>query len=159
VQDPFTRVRLIKTPEELRLVHRCARIADQVLKRIKEVMRPGITERDVVAEAEYVARRLGCEGTSVLISRGTLMAQPMPQDTVLQAGDILQFSIEPEGPGGIWVQIVRMVALGEPSQDWQRLIDAGVEGEKRGAALLRDDCHASEVAKAMSALLPGKCLW
>jgi Xaa-Pro aminopeptidase len=156
VQAAFADLRLVKTPGEITLVRRCGQIADAVLGKIAGTIRPGITERDVIAEAEYVARRLGGEGASVLISRGSLMAQAMPQEGRLRPGDILQFSIEPEGPGGMWVQTVRMYALGEPSADWKQLISAGVEAEKQAAALLRNGCLAADVAKAMSSLLPGQ---
>ncbi len=156
IQEALTALRWIKTPEECKLIRRCGQIADAVLTRIRETVRPGVTERDLVAEAEFLARRLGCEGASVLISRGTLMAQPTPQENPLEPGDILQFSIEPEGPGGMWVQAVRMYALGEPSADWKRLIEAGVEAEQRGAARLKPGCPARAVAQAMSSLLPNQ---
>jgi Xaa-Pro aminopeptidase len=49
-----------------------------------------------------------------------------------------------------------MYALGEPSADWRRLIAAGIMGEKIAAELLRDGCQASQIAQAMSSLLPGQ---
>jgi Xaa-Pro aminopeptidase len=154
VQGPLTALRWVKTPEECKLMRRGGQIADAVLTKIRETVRLGVTERDLVAEAEYLARRLGCEGASELVSRGTLMAQPTPQENPLAPGDILQYSIEPEGPGGMWVQTVRMYALDEPPADWKRLIDAGVLAEQRGATLLKHGCPAHAVAQAMSSVLP-----
>lgn len=155
-QDAYSTMRLVKTPEEIKLVRRCGEIADRILERIGEIICPASTERDLVAEAEYLARCAGCEGISVLISRGTLMAQPIPQDVPLQKGDIVQVSVEPEGPGGMWVQTVRMYALGKPSTDWMRLIEAGLESERRGVALLKDGSTCATVAQAMAAMLPGR---
>ncbi len=156
VQGALTALRCVKTPAEYRLARQSAQVADAVLVKIGETIRPGVTERDLVAEAEYLARRLGCDGASVLISRGTLMAQPTASEHALEQSDILQFSIEPEGPGGMWVQTVRMYALGEPSADWQRLIEAGVKAEQSGAALLKHGCPAHAVAQAMSSALPNQ---
>ncbi|MBC8492438.1 MAG: aminopeptidase P family protein [Chloroflexi bacterium] len=153
VRDAFSDMRTIKTAEELKLVRRCAAIADEVLKKVAEEVRPGVSERDLVAEAEYVARRLGSEGTSMLISRGTELPQPMLQDSALEPGDVLQFSVELEGPGGLWVQMVRMYALGEPPKDLIQLVEKGIEAEKQAMSLLRDGCKAADIAKVMLAVL------
>lgn len=156
VQDPFAEMRAVKTAEELKLIRRCAAIADEVLKRVAEMVRPGVSERDIVAEAEYVARRLGSEGTSMLISRDISMARPFPQDGALEPGDVLQFSVEPEGPGGLWIQTVRMVSLGEPPKDLVQLVEKGVEAEKQAASLMQDGCEIADIAKAMLAVLDQK---
>lgn len=153
VQDAFSDMRAAKTAEELKLVRRCAVIADEVLKKVTDEVRPGVSERDIVAEAEYVARCLGSEGSSILISRGTEMPRPMLQDSALEPGDVLQLSIEPEGPGGLWVQTVRMYALGEPPKDLLRLVERGIEAERQAASLLRDGCEVADIAKAMLTVL------
>lgn len=152
-QAAFSTLRTTKTPEEIKLVRQCADIADAVLDRVAAVLRPGVSERDLVAEAEYVARRMGSEGISILISRGALVVQPTPQDRPLNRGDIIQFSVEPEGAGGIWVQTVRMYALGEPAPGWARLAQVGVEAEQRAALVMKAGRPIASVAQAMLAVM------
>jgi Xaa-Pro dipeptidase len=53
------RVRMIKSPYELEIMRDAARQVDLVYRRVSEVMREGMTELDLAAELEYVARREG----------------------------------------------------------------------------------------------------
>jgi Xaa-Pro aminopeptidase len=149
VQAAFSEMSATKTPEELKLVRRCAEIADEVLRKVAEKVRPGVTDREIVAEAEYTARCLGTEGGSMTISKSTAIAGPVLTDEPLGPCDVFQFSVEPAGPGGFWVQTVRMFALGEPPKEVTQLIEKGLEAEREAASLLREGCRTADVARAM----------
>jgi len=149
VQAPFSEMTATKTPEELLLMRRGAAITDQVLRMVGEKARAGVTDRDLVAEAEYLARRLGTEGAgSLSISKGTSVSGPV-RDQALQPGDVFQFSVEPEGPAGFWMQTIRMYAVGERPKEAVELVERGLEAERRAAALLRDGCRVADVADTM----------
>lgn len=53
------RVRMIKSPYELEIMRDAARQVDKVYRRAREVIREGMTDLDLAAELEYVARREG----------------------------------------------------------------------------------------------------
>lgn len=149
VQAEFVAVRSIRLPSETELVERCAAIGDDVLRQVANRVRPDVTERELVADAEYVARRLGAEGLSVLVATGPGMARPQPSDRPLQRGDVIQFSVEPEGPAGLWVQTVRMFAVGAISTATARLMETGLLAEACGAASLRSGTTANDTATRM----------
>jgi Xaa-Pro aminopeptidase len=153
VQDAFSHLRAVKTEEELKLVRQSAAIADRILEKVEREIRPGVSTWDLVAEAEYVARRLGSEGASILVSKGSAMPNPMPQHSMLEPGDVVQLSVEPEGPGGFWVQTVRMYTLGEPPRELMQLVEKGLEAERQGASLARDGVGVARVAETMTRVL------
>lgn len=63
----FNRLRLIKTPRELELMRRLARITDRAIKEAIEKVRPGDTERDLAAAAMANLLALGADGCKWLI--------------------------------------------------------------------------------------------
>ncbi|MGC8816300.1 MAG: M24 family metallopeptidase [Candidatus Hadarchaeum sp.] len=56
-------LRMIKSPEELKLLRRSAEIAVLGMNRAAELIEPGVTELEIAAEVEYRMRRAGSEGT------------------------------------------------------------------------------------------------
>ncbi|MEM4201652.1 MAG: Xaa-Pro peptidase family protein [Candidatus Hadarchaeum sp.] len=56
-------LRMIKSPEELNLLRRSAKIAVLGMKLAAELIEPGRTELEIAAEIEYEMRRAGSEGT------------------------------------------------------------------------------------------------
>lgn len=63
----FNRLRLIKTPRELELMRRLARITDRAIKDAIEGVHPGDTERDLAAAAVTNLLALGADGCKWLI--------------------------------------------------------------------------------------------
>ncbi len=55
-------VRMVKSPHEVERIRRAARIADRMVQRMREVLRPGIAELELAAEIEAEARRHGHQG-------------------------------------------------------------------------------------------------
>ncbi len=56
------RVRAIKSDYEIAIMKDAALIADKVCKRVKEVLREGMTDLDLAAELEFVGRKAGHQG-------------------------------------------------------------------------------------------------
>lgn len=66
-------LRKIKTPKEIKFLKKSAKIACQGIEKAAELIEPGRTELEIVAEIEYEMRKMGSEGT--------------PFDTILAAGE------------------------------------------------------------------------
>lgn len=56
-------LRTIKDPLEIKLLKKSAKIANRGMRAAEEMLRPGVREIDVAAQAEYEMRRLGSQGT------------------------------------------------------------------------------------------------
>ena len=86
-------LRASKDEEELRSMIAAQRISEKALEDTLQVIRPGMTEKEVAAELVYRMLRYGSEGNSfdpiVVTGRNTSKPHGVPGDTVLQPGDFI----------------------------------------------------------------------
>lgn len=90
-----SRLRRVKDASELEKMKKAAAIADEGLKAVLPMVKPGISERDLMAEIEYRMSRLGSEVPSfeTIVASGVRSSLPHGHatDKRLQAGDLLTF--------------------------------------------------------------------
>lgn len=117
VTDALDRVKAIKSAEEIALIHKTAALQDRVFAEVCDFVRPGVTDRDVMAHAEATGRRLGSDqgiflGTSAPIGTPSRFLGRHFQTREIGKGDHLSILIEINGPGGIYLEIARTMVLG-----------------------------------------------
>jgi len=155
-QDAFERARARKSEEEHEGLRESARITDACFERLLEVVRPGITEREIGAAVYERCYARGGEDPLFL----SMHAVPAgggkvvgsfgpPADRVLGQGDQHVFSFELIGPLGYWVELSRMVVVGEPDELQLRLNAAVAAGLEAGRAQMRPGKRPDEVQRAI----------
>jgi Xaa-Pro dipeptidase len=90
------RARAIKTDEEVALLDHAAAIVDAVYERIYELLRPGVTESQIVAEAQRLLFELGSEQVEAINAVSGDRCNPHPHvfsDRLLRPGDQAFFDI------------------------------------------------------------------
>lgn len=88
--------RAIKTDEEVALLDHAAAIVDAVYERIYEMLRPGVTEREIVADAHRLLFELGSEQVEAINAVSGDRCIPHPHvfsDRLLRPGDQAFFDI------------------------------------------------------------------
>jgi Xaa-Pro aminopeptidase len=88
--------RSIKTDEEIALLDHAAGIVDAVYERIYETLRPGITEQEVVADAQRLLFELGSEQVEAINAVSGDRCNPHPHvfsDRLLRPGDQAFFDV------------------------------------------------------------------
>jgi Xaa-Pro aminopeptidase len=88
--------RAIKTEEEIALLDHAAAIVDAVYERIYELLRPGVTESGIVAEAQKLLFELGSEQVEAINAVSGDRCNPHPHvfsDRILRPGDQAFFDI------------------------------------------------------------------
>jgi len=88
--------RAIKTAEEIALLDHAAAIVDAVYERIYELLRPGVTESHIVAEAQRLLFELGSEQVEAINAVSGERCNPHPHvfsDRLLRPGDQAFFDI------------------------------------------------------------------
>jgi Xaa-Pro aminopeptidase len=88
--------RTIKTDEEIALLDHAAAIVDATYERIYELLRPGVTEAEVVAEAQRLLFELGSEQVEAINAVSGDRCIPHPHvfsDRLLRPGDQAFFDI------------------------------------------------------------------
>jgi Xaa-Pro aminopeptidase len=141
-------IRMIKSRGEQELVRTAAGLADLSFKVLSEILRPGMTEREIIAQVDRALIAGGAEDIFHIFSSKPGNLFPFaPSDRAIEKGDIIILNTELSGPGGYWVQMVRTSFLGRPKSHIERMYDTLIEIRSRLIGQLRPDKKASEVAK------------
>ena len=155
-QDAFERARACKSTEEIEGARESTRIAEACFERLLELVRPGVSEREVGAAMYERCYALGGEDPLFLsmypeqVGDGRVEGRfGAPNDRVLGVGDVLIFSFELVGRLGYWMELARMVVLGEPDEPTVRMNAAVAAGLDAGARSMRPGVRPDEVQRAI----------
>ncbi len=145
-------LKAIKSDEERALIRKAAEMQDEIFDRVLKKIRPGMSDNDVTALAQYEGRLLGSEqglflGSSAPLGQASRFIDRHLQARTLKPGEHFTLLIENNGPGGYYTEIARTIVLGKASNE---LID-GFESMKEAQAntlrLLKPGVSCAEVAE------------
>ncbi len=89
------RIRAVKEPEEIEEITNAAAITDRVWEKMLHLIKPGVSERDLAAELDYLLRREGADGTAFdsIVASGPRGALPhaTPTRKALALGEFVTF--------------------------------------------------------------------
>ncbi|HKT45411.1 MAG TPA: M24 family metallopeptidase [Gaiellaceae bacterium] len=142
----FDHARAVKSDAELVSVRDSVRINVDGFHAFREAYAPGRNAAEVMAPAEELFVERGCGRLTmnmVLVGAEFALAR---SDTTL--GDFCVPSLEIAGPGGHWVEVSR--ALGTPSAEVSRMLDAYEEYYETAKGALRPGATAHDVHRAVS---------
>jgi Xaa-Pro aminopeptidase len=159
--DPIDRIKVVKSPEELEWIKGTAELQDRAMEHLKKVIRPGLRDYEVYAEALYHTTLSGSERQLILVASGPQgTAVPLAprhfQNRVIREGDQISVLIEVNGPGGFYTEIGRIFSVGKPSQELQDAFGVAVEAQERTVRLLKPGADPKEIWDANNAFLEKK---
>ena len=133
-------LRIVKHKEEIKRIKAAAKVAVKGMKAAIGALKPGMTESQVAAKAEYAMRRAGAEEfwrTYVSSGPRTNIAHGLPTLRKLQAGDLVMIDIHPI-VNGYSADICRTVCVGKATTEQQAAYDLYLRAQQ------------STIAKAMT---------
>lgn len=96
-------MRGIKSPAEIEVIKYAYKLANMGMEAAVNAVRPGITEREIAAEAEYVMRKNGAEGTGIdtILVSGPNANHILGRTTtrVIQENDFVVITVAPRYEG------------------------------------------------------------
>jgi Xaa-Pro aminopeptidase len=125
-------LRMVKDGEEIERIRAAARVAVAGMKAAVEAVKPGLTESQVAAEAEYSMRQAGAEEfwrTYVSSGPRTNIAHGLPTLHKLQAGDLVMIDIHPI-VNGYSADMCRTVCVGRPTAEQQAAYDLYLKAQQ-----------------------------
>ena len=147
----LTRLRAIKSPEEVAAITAAQRIAERALAELLGFIRPGVTERELAAELTYRMLRLGGEGNSfdpiTITGANTSKPHGVPGDAVIAPGDFVTLDFGTV-VRGYHSDMTRTVAVGEPTEEMRAVYDTVLRAQAAGIALMTPEHTGAEVHKA-----------
>lgn len=141
-------MRGIKSPAEIEVIKYAYHIVNQGMAAAIKAVRPGITEREVAAEAEYVMRKLGAEGTGIdtMVLSGPNTGHILGRTTtrVIQENDFVTITLAPryEGYHGA---CGRCIFVGKPDERVLASVKAEIEAQNTCGSNLIPGKIGSEV--------------
>ncbi len=125
----MTELRLVKDAGEIEKLSVAAKVAEAGLEAAIKALRPGMTESQVAAEAEYAMRQGGAVDfyrTYVASGPRTNVAHGVPTLRKLQVGDLVMIDVHPV-VNGYTADLCRTVCIGRPTDEQQAAYDLYVQ--------------------------------
>ena len=148
-------MRVKKTPEEIIRMQYAINLIEEVLRQSLTQVQVGVTELELVAEIEYLMKKLGADGpsfeTMVLSGPNTALPHGIPGQRKIQNGDLLMFDMGVFA-NGYASDITRTFAIGDISQELTNIYNAvlganlqGIQSIRPGVTLASVDQSARSV--------------
>jgi Xaa-Pro aminopeptidase len=125
-KDMVETLTMVKTEEEIAAIRKAAEIGDQVFNHVLNMLKPGLTEREVAAEISYQAKKLGGDGDAfpVIVASGERSALPhgVATDKKIKKGELvtLDFGCVHKGFNS---DMSRTVAVGKISNELHKIYE------------------------------------
>ena len=151
----FDMARAVKSEEELAEVRDAMDIILDGFWALVGAYAPGKTEAEIMAPAveRFFARGAGPRMMNILLSGTHGEAEAffkVPGQRVVEANDLLLYSLEVTGAGGYWVEFSRPLLKGKPSAITQKMADAYPAALEAARKLMRAGELASNVHRAVA---------
>lgn len=148
-------IRAIKDEDELETIKRAVALGDAALGHIKEIIAPGMTEKEVAWELETYMRTHGAEGVAfdIIVASGPNGAMPhaRPSDDTIQLGEPIVIDVGAR-VDGYHSDLTRTLCLGYPDDRFQEIYDlvlkaqlGAEEGIRPGMAARGADALARDI--------------
>ena len=151
----MSELRIVKDEEEIKRIRAAAKVADAGMKAAVESLKPGITESQVAAEAEYAMRQAGAEESwRSYVSSGerTNIAHGLPSHRKLKSGDPVMIDIHPI-VNGYSADICRTVCVDKPSKVMQSTYDVYLNAQQETIAKVKPGIGVGELEEDMHSML------
>lgn len=149
-QEPCERARAIKGPEEIACMAVAMAACDTGMARMREALKPGITENRLWAELHHANIALGGEWIETRLLSSGGRTNPWFQessDRVIRPGDLVSFDTDLIGPYGYCADVSRtfFCGPGRPSRDQRTLYSLAYEQIHSNMELLRPGASFDEL--------------
>jgi Xaa-Pro aminopeptidase len=148
MQAKINAFRAAKEPWEQERMLAAQKLTDDVFSEMLEIVRPGLTEKQVAAELIYRFYRAGADGLSfdpiIVSGPNTSMPHGVPGDRVLQTGDFvtMDFGCLLDG---YCSDMTRTVALGSVTDEMRHVYDTVLAAQLAGIAASRAGVPGKEI--------------
>ena len=149
-------MRLYKTEEEIKRMQRAQDITERALNETLELIKEGVSERDIALELEFKMRKMGAEGVSfdliVLSGKKTSMPHGVPDGNRIKNGDFILFDIG-AAFDGYHSDMTRTYAFGKISDEQRKVYETVRQAQQNALDTVTDGITCGEVDKAARAYI------
>lgn len=140
--------RRIKSAKEIELIGTAEKIGDDAFRHILNVIKPGISEREIALEIEYFMRRNGADGLSFETIAASGLRSAMPHgtasDKIIEKGDFLTLDF-----GCIYKgycsDMTRTVVVGRASDRQREIYDIVLNAQEAAISAVSEGKKCSDI--------------
>ncbi|MCF6409097.1 M24 family metallopeptidase [Pseudalkalibacillus salsuginis] len=142
------RLREIKSEEEINTIREAAKITDKAFTHIVELIRPGLAEKQVANELEYIMRKEGAtsSGSDTIVASGYRSALPhgVASEKTIEKGEMVTLDFGAYY-NGYRSDMTRTVAVGDPGEKLREVYQIVLEALNRGLSGIKPGLSTKEV--------------
>jgi Xaa-Pro aminopeptidase len=142
------RLRMIKDEDELRKIKDSARIIDATFSHFFNLVKPGISEKDLEIELEYFAKKNGAEKTSFdfIVASGARTSLPHGRATnkTIKKNDLVMFDAGVIFKG-YSSDMTRTIKLGKATKEEKNVFESVLDAQKTAISMVKAGVKASVI--------------
>ena len=143
-------LRIIKSADEIEKLKTAQNIAEKAYLEVLNMVKPGITERQIALELEYLMKKNGAEKIAfdliTVTGKKTSLPHGVPTDVEVRNGDFVTFDIGAVYEG-YHSDMTRTVAVGEVSDKQREIYDIVLKSHLAGLDAVRAGVSGFDVDK------------
>lgn len=143
-------LRIIKSADEIEKLKTAQNIAEKAYLEVLNMVKPGVTERQIALELEYLMKKNGAEKIAfdliTVTGKKTSLPHGVPTDVEVRNGDFVTFDIGAVYEG-YHSDMTRTVAVGEVSDKKRQIYDIVLKSHLAGLDAVRAGVSGFDVDK------------
>lgn len=150
IDENIKKLRVIKDRNEIIDIRKAVQIAEKSLESIIKIIKPGISEKQIVLELEYELKKNGADGLSfdTIVASGSNSSLPhaIPTDKKIEFGDfvLIDFGCR---YNGYCSDMTRTFIVGQASQKQKDIYNIVLEAQKKSLDYILADKICKDVDK------------
>ena len=148
LSDELSELRMIKSPEEVEKIVTAQRITERAYTEVLNFLKPGVTEREIALELEYLIKKYGGERVAFdlicITGANTSLPHGVPGERIVQNGDFFTFDIGAVYDG-YHSDMTRTVAVGSATDEMRMIYDTVLTAHQKAAGMIKAGNTAASV--------------
>ena len=156
ISDKLSKIREVKTEVEIKKISRACKITEAVLKKVPDIAKAGMTEKDLADELEYIAKKMSCEEMSfppiVAVGKNASVPHHVTGRTKISNGKIflVDFGIV---YGGYCSDLTRTFFVGNAPENVKRAYAVVYGAQRTAIKNIKDGAKSRDIFNIASAVL------
>lgn len=148
LKNEFLNIRKIKDSDEIKIIKESVKISDKAFADLLPIIKPGMSEIEILIELEYIKMKLGNEspafGTIIASDIRAALPHAKPTDNEVKMNDLLliDYGVTYQG---YMSDMTRTIWVGEPSYEMQRIYELVVIAIDEAVAAVRPGISCQEL--------------
>lgn len=150
VKDSLTRLRIVKTADELENIRMAEHIGDIAFTKILDVIKPGITELEIAAHLEFFMKTNGAQGLSfeTIVASGVNSSMPhaTPSSKKIELGDFVTMDFGCLY-NGYCSDMTRTIVVGKASEEQKVIYNTVLQAQLAALEAIHAGVQGKEIDK------------